>query len=339
MNASKDSKKLRFGVLGCAGIVWKQFIPAIRLAENAELVAIASRSDDKACAFSEKYQIPAYFDSYEELLKSDRIDAVYIPLPNSLHKEWTLKAIAAGKHVLCEKPLAVTAAVCRMMGAAAVQKGVYLMEAFMYRFHPVTARIIQEVRSGILGGLETIQAAHSFLLTDETNVRLSKELSGGSLMDVGCYCVNVARTLFNEEPIEVSALAHYHSLDVDDQMNIFARFPSGRSAQLSCGLVSAYPSGYTISGRNGFYHAHFGFHLGIMNGTVVSGISCVTNTINDPMNEYTCMIDHFSDCVLNGKPLRYDVEDAARNMAVIEAALKSARRNGEWMPVEQSGSQ
>lgn len=323
--------KLRFGIIGCAGISWKQFIPAISHAKNAELVGIASRSEEKCSAFSAKYEIPLAFNSYEALLESAEIDAVYIPLPNALHKEWAIRAAKAGKHILCEKPLAVTVEDCIEMGEAAASANVLLMEAFMYRFHPVTAKIIRDVQDGILGGLETVQAVHSFLLTDENNIRLSKEMHGGSLMDVGCYCVNVARMLLNEEPASVSALAHYHPHGVDDQMNILARFASGRSAVLSCGLTSAYPSGYTVSGRHGYYHAHYGFHLGVFAGTVTSNINGIGSTINDLTNEYTCMIEHFADCVLHGKPLRYDFHDAAANMAFINAALKSAEKQGEWV--------
>jgi predicted dehydrogenase len=327
--------KLRIGIIGCAGISWKQFIPAIALAKNAELVAISSRSAEKCSDFSAKYNIPLAFDSYEALLDADKIDAVYIPLPNALHKEWSIKAANAGKHILCEKPLAVTAEECVEMGKAAEANNVLLMEAFMYRFHPVTARIFRDVQEGILGGLETVQAVHSFLLTDENNIRLSREMHGGSLMDVGCYCVNVVRMLLNEEPTAVSALAHYHPHGVDDQMNILAKFASGRSAILSSGLTSSYPSGYTVSGRNGYYHAHYGFHLGVSAGTVTSNINGISNSINDQTNEYTCMIEHFADCVLNGTPLRYDYHDAAKNMAFINAALKSAKRNGEWEEVKQ----
>jgi predicted dehydrogenase len=327
-------ENLQFGILGCGGIVWKQFLPAIKKAGNATAAAISSRKQEKADEFAAKYDIPLAFGSYEEMLQSDKIQAVYIPLPNSLHKEWALKALDAGKHVLCEKPLAVSAADCLEMDETARQKKLLLMEAFMYRFQPLTEKIIEEVQSGILGGMETIQAVHSFLLTDETNVRLSKELNGGSLMDVGCYCVNAVRTLFNEEPEAVSAVAHFHAHGVDDQINILARFKSGRSAVLSSGLVSQYPSGYTISGKRGYIHTHFGYHLGVSNGLVTRKIDGVESTFRDSTNEYTRMIEHFSDCVLHNKPLRYDAREAAKNMAFIEAALASARNQGEWTKVE-----
>jgi len=326
-------EKLKFGILGSAGIAWKQFIPAIALAENAEIIAVASRSAEKSKDFAEKYHIPLSFGSYEDLLQSKEIQAVYIPLPNRLHKEWAMKAFNAGKHVLCEKPLAITPEDCLEMGREAEKNHVLLMEAFMYRFHPLNEQIIRNVQSGILGGLETIQTCHSFLLKDPNNIRLNAELAGGSLMDVGCYCVNVTRTLFNEEPEAVAAVAHYHPNGVDDQMNILAKFKSGRSAQLSCGLTSDYPSGYTISGRKGYIHAHYGFHLGVSNGTVTQKIDGIESILKDPSNEYTRMIEHFSDCVLNQKPLRYTAAEAAGNMAFIQAALKSAENNGEWTEV------
>lgn len=326
-------EKLKFGILSTAGIAWKQFIPAMKIANNAVVQAVASREIEKAKDFSAKYDIPLAFGSYEEMLQSQEIQAVYVPLPNKHHKEWAIKALEAGKHVLCEKPLATTPQDCIEMGNIAKKNSLLLMEAFMYRFHPLTEKIIEDVRSGLLGGQETIQAIHSFLLTDESNVRLSAELDGGSLMDVGCYCVNITRTLFNEEPEAVSAIAHYHSHGVDDQMSILARFKSGRSAVIGCGLVSKYPSGYTISGKRGFIQAYSGYHLGVSDGTVTRGIDGVESTFKDSTNEYTRMIEHFSNCVLNNRPLRYDAEEAARNMAFIQAALKSAKNNGEWTKV------
>jgi predicted dehydrogenase len=324
-------KKIRFGIIGCAGIAQKQFIPAMRLASNAEITAVGSRNPDQSKEFSEKNGIPRFFGSYEALLDNPDIDAVYIPLPNSMHKEWAIKAAAAGKHILCEKPLAVTAEDCLEMEKAARDHQVLLMEAFMYRFHPLTEKIIHDVHQGILGDQITIQSTHSFLLTDQTNVRLSADLAGGSLMDVGCYCVNITRTVFQEEPEAVAAIAHYHPHGVDDQMNILARFRSGRSAVLSCGLTANYPSGYLISGTRGFIRAEYGFHLGINHGTVTRKIDGIEAELQDGTNEYTRMIEHFSDCVLCQKPLRYDAIEASKNMAFICAALESAKKNGAWI--------
>lgn len=324
-------RKIRFGIIGCAGIAQKQFIPAIKLASNAEITAVGSRNLDKSKEFAQRNGIPRFFGSYEALLENPDIDAVYIPLPNSMHKEWAVKAAAAGKHILCEKPLAATPDDCLEMEKAARDHQVLLMEAFMYRFHPLTENIIQEVHQGVLGEQITIQSTHSFLLTDQTNVRLSAELAGGSLMDVGCYCVNVIRTLFQEEPEAVSAIAHYHPKGVDDQMNLLARFRSGRSAVLSCGLVSNYPSGYLISGTRGFIRAEYGFHLGINHGVVTRKVDGIETKLQDETNEYTRMIEHFSDCILFQKPLRYDALEASRNMAFICAALESAKKNGAWV--------
>ncbi|MHC1772311.1 MAG: Gfo/Idh/MocA family protein [Flexilinea sp.] len=326
-------RKLRFGILSCAGIARKQFIPAAAIAGNAEVTAVGSRELEKSKIYAKENGIKISYGSYEELLTSSEIDAVYIPLPNSLHKEWAVKAAKAGKHVLCEKPLALTPEDCLEMGKAAKDNGICLMEAFMYRFHPLTEKIITEVQSGILGESVTMQSSHSFLLTDQTNIRLSSELAGGSLMDVGCYCVNVTRTLFNEEPEAVSAIAHYHRHGVDDQMNILAKFKSGRSAVLSSGLVSNYPSGYLISGSRGFIRAEYGFHLGVSHGKVTRNIDGIETILEDETNEYTRMIEHFAGGVLNQKPLRYSAEEASRNMAFICAALASAKKNGAWVNV------
>ncbi|MHC1772315.1 MAG: Gfo/Idh/MocA family protein [Flexilinea sp.] len=324
-------EKVRFGIIGSAGIAKKRFIPAIAHASNAELLAVASRQQNKAAEYAAENQIPAAFGSYEEMLSQPDIDAVYIPLPNGLHKEWSLKAIEAGKHVLCEKPLAPTQKDCIEMGDAAKANGVYLMEAFMYRFHPLTEFVIGQVQKGALGEIASIQTSFTFVLDDPGNVRFVPDLAGGAVMDVGCYGINCVRTFFGEEPEAVSALAHYRHPKIDDQMNIFARFKSGRQAQIVCGFTAKAPEGYTISGSKGWITAYSGFLAGVEHGTVTQEINGVRSTFQDSTNEYTRMIEHFSDCVLNKKRLRYDAYEAGYNMAFICAAKESAEKNGEWV--------
>lgn len=328
-------EKIKFGILGTAGIAKLRFIPAINAAGNSELVAVASRDEMKAHRFAEENGIARAFGSYEELLRQSDITAVYIPQPNGLHKEWALKALAAGKHVLCEKPLAPTAKDCIELREAAQKADRMLMEAFMYRFHPLTEYVINQAHSGALGEIETLQASFTFILEDADNVRFDQKLAGGAAMDVGCYGMNAARTLFNEEPTAVSAIAHYRKPGIDDRMTIFARFASGKQAQIVCGFTADAPIGYTINGTKGWITAYNGFQAGVMNGIFTQEIEGVRNTFEDSSNEYTRMIEHFSDCALNGKPLRYDALDAARNMAMINAARNSAENDGAWSAVEK----
>ncbi len=323
--------KIRFGIISCAGIARKRFIPAIAQASNAVLAAVASREQEKADQFAAENGIPAAFGSYEALLARPDIDAVYIPLPNGLHKEWSLKAVAAGKHVLCEKPLAPTQQDCLELASAARNADVCLMEAFMYRFHPLTEFVIGQLQKGTLGALETIQASFSFVLNDPDNVRFSADLSGGAVMDVGCYGINCARTFFAEEPEAVSAIAHYRFPQIDDRMNLFLRFPGSRQALINCGFTAEAPQQYVISGTKGWISAQTGFQIGVEHGTITQELSGVRASFQDETNEYTRMIEHFSDCIRSRKPLRYDALEAAGNMAVICAAQESAAKNGEWV--------
>ncbi|MDX1495553.1 MAG: Gfo/Idh/MocA family oxidoreductase, partial [Longimicrobiales bacterium] len=177
---------VRWGVLSTANIGRAAVNPAIQASSNGELVAVASRDADRARAFASEHGIPESCGSYEALLERDDIDAVYIPLPNSMHREWTIRAAEAGKHVLCEKPLALDAAECEEMEAAAAEAGVKLMEAFMYRFHPRTERVVEMLREGVVGEPKTVRSTFTFRLRSRDNIRLDPDLGGGALMDVGC---------------------------------------------------------------------------------------------------------------------------------------------------------
>ncbi len=328
-------EKIRFGIISCAGIARKRFIPAIAQAANAELVGVASRNQAKADQYAAENGIRQAFGSYEALLARSDVDAVYIPLPNGMHKEWSLKAIAAGKHVLCEKPLAPTPQDCLELAAAAKTAGVLLMEAFMYRFHPLTEFVIRQVQSQALGEIETIQASFSFVLDDPANVRFLPEQAGGALMDVGCYGINCVRTFFNEEPAAVSAIAHYRHPGIDDRMNLFLRFESGRQGLINCGFTAEAPQGYVISGSKGWIAARTGFQLGVEHGQVIQEINGVRSSFEDSTNEYTRMIEHFAGSIQHGTPLRYDAVEAAGNMAVICAAQESAAHDGAWVSIDQ----
>jgi len=195
-------EQIRWGILSTANIAVKRFIPGAVRSRNGVVAAIASRDLHRARDVAESLAIPRAYGSYQELLDDPEVDAIYNALPNSLHAEWTIKAAAAGKPILCEKPLALDADQAHRMIDGCRSHGVLLMEAFMYRFHPQHARVIELIESGAIGELRFVRTAFTFMLEPfpADNVRLSSELGGGALMDVGCYCVNASRMLFGEEP-------------------------------------------------------------------------------------------------------------------------------------------
>ncbi|MEO8451236.1 MAG: Gfo/Idh/MocA family oxidoreductase [Gemmatimonadota bacterium] len=327
--------KLRWGVLGTANIGRAKVNPAIRASRNGTLVAVASRTDAAARAFAEAENIPEHYGSYAALLDNPAIDAVYIPLPNSLHREWTIRAAEKGKHVLCEKPLALTAAECLAMDSAADANGVKLMEAFMYRFHPRIDRVVELVRGGAIGGLALIRSAFTFRLIKPGNIRLSAELGGGGLMDVGCYCVNVSRTVAGEEPVEVQAWACWGATGVDEQLVGTLRFPGGALAQFDCALTMERREIVEIAGSDGSLTVGSAF----LPGTEPVDIeqhrgreTPIRHTIAGA-DEYVLMVEHFADSVLHNRPLRYSAREAALNMRVIEALYRSARHEGRPVTV------
>ncbi len=330
------NRKVRWGVISTANIGRAAVIPAIHASGNCELVAVASRQKQTARDFAEKMAIPGYYGSYQELLNDKTIDAVYNPLPNSLHLEWTIKAAEKGKHILCEKPLGLNAAECEKMQAAAQANGVKLMEAFMYRFHPQTEKVIQLLRSGVLGKLGMIRSVFTFRLTNPDNIRLSSDLGGGALMDVGCYCVNISRTLAGMEPIEVQAFADWGSSGVDEQMVATLRFANGILAQFDCALTMERRENYQVAGTDGYLSIPAAFLPGTKDTVIYEhrGREKVIEHKIKGADEYRLMVEHFADCILNNRSPRYSATEAGLNMRVIEALYRSARNDGRIVKME-----
>jgi xylose dehydrogenase (NAD/NADP) len=328
-------KSLRWGVISTSNIGRVAVNPAVQSSQNGELLAVASRDAQRAREFAEKSGIPNYYGSYEGLLNDESIDAVYIPLPNSMHREWTIQAAEKGKHILCEKPLALTENECKEMEAAAQANGVKLMEAFMYRFHPQTEKVIEMVRSNDLGDLRMIHSAFTFRLSRMDNIRMIPELGGGALMDVGCYCVNISRTLAGAEPVEVQAFALWSSTGVDDQLVGTLRFDNGVLAQFDCALCMERRETYEVAGTNANLVIPAAFLPGTDDTTFVEhrGRNEVMKHKIKGTDEYRLMVEHFADCVLHDRPLRYTPAEAAQNMRVIEALYRSARSEGKVVAV------
>jgi predicted dehydrogenase len=240
---------VKWGILSTARINGL-FIAGARQSPDVEIVAVASRSSSRAESYALENEIDRAHGSYEALLSDPEVEVVYISLPNSMHLEWTLRALEAGKHVLCEKPLSRRAEAVELAFDTAERQQRVLMEAFMYRHNPQTFRLIELVRGGAVGRLGLIRAAFSFAARDSANIRLSTELDGGALMDVGCYCVNGAR-LIGGEPVRVSAEQVSGGDGVDVVFAATMRFPGDVVAQFDCGLALAARDELEVVGEDG----------------------------------------------------------------------------------------
>ncbi len=330
-----ERQKLRWGVISTAKIGRRAVLPAIQRSGTNELVAVGSRNLAASRAFADELGIPRAYGSYAELLADPQVEAVYIPLPNNLHREWAIRAAEAGKHILCEKPLALDAAECLEMAEAARRHGVLLLEAFMYRFHPQTDRVLELLRAGAIGAPQLIRAAFTFRVSNPDDIRLQPELGGGALMDVGCYCVNLSRTLFEAEPVEAQAFARWSERGVDAQLVGSLRFADGRLAQLDCALTLDRREFYEVVGPQGRIEVSAAFLPGL-DATAIRvqrGRDERTETVAGA-DEYQRMVEHFAACVRGSATLRYPPEEAAANMRAITALLRSARNAGRPEPVQ-----
>jgi predicted dehydrogenase len=231
-------RRLQIGVLGAASIA-RQFIAGVRPSTKVAVTAVASRDVERARRFARETGIARVHSTYEALLADPAIDAIYNPLPNSLHAEWSIRAAEAGKHVLCEKPLATSAREARAMFEAARRNGVQLAEAYPYRAQPQTLKMRELLAAGAIGRLQFVQAAFGFPLADPSNIRMNPALAGGALMDAGCYPVSLVRTIAGERPLRVQAMAGWAESGVDRTLVASMEFASGLLAQISCSFATA----------------------------------------------------------------------------------------------------
>ncbi len=324
--------KLRWGILSTARIGIRELIPAIRQSSNGIVAAIASRDERTAQEAAKAGGIPRAFGSYEAMLESRDIDAIYNPLPNNMHKEWTIHAVGHGKHVLCEKPFALNATEADEMIAAARQHRMLLMEALPYHFHPQYARVRSLIADGAIGQLKTIRMAFCFWLERDPDIRWNKDMGGGSLMDVGCYCVDMSRLIARAEPMEAQATAIWHKkYRVDETLAGLLRFPNDVIALFDCSFRTDYRESLDIQGTTGrillprpvkplTQPAEIILYREETRDTLANQI-----TVTAPAgNPYRLMVEHFADAVLNGKPLLFPPEEGRANMRVIDALFESA---------------
>jgi predicted dehydrogenase len=323
--------QLNWGFLGAAKI-GRALAPALIASKYARAYAVASRSRDKAEIYARENGFDRSYGSYQALLKDPDVDVIYIPLPNHLHCEWTLRALEAGKHVLCEKPMALNVAECRRMIAAAKRNRRLLMEAFMYRVHPQTLKLQEIIQQGNIGEVRVIRAGFGFSLNERAkNVRLGRDTGGGCLWDVGCYCVNAMRTFFRDEPEQVAGQARRGRISgVDMTFGGVLIFPEGRLGIFSSSFETTLDWGVEIVGTRGRISVPSPWKPDsrLASFVVEVGGKRKSVQIKNGGGIYHCEVDHFSRCILERKPLALSPEEGLKNVRVIEALYSSAQRGG-----------
>ncbi|MGG4480096.1 Gfo/Idh/MocA family protein [Paenibacillus illinoisensis] len=324
-----SDRKLRWGILGSASIAKGSVIPGLQQSELNEVAAIASRDEEKAKQTADQLGIPQAYGSYEALLEDDSIDAVYIPLPNHLHREWTIRAAEAGKHILCEKPLALTEQEAREMAQACDDAGVLLAEAFMYRHHPRYDQIRDVIASGEIGEIRGIHSTFSFNNSGSAgNVRFKREWGGGALYDIGCYSISAARLLLGQEPSAVTVIGmfspeHDH---VDMMASGLLEFNDHVGVTFDSSMWAAFRNTLEVLGSDGIIEVPSAFISKpdrSSNFYVTAGGD--RREVEVPqVNHYSLQGDDMARAVLQGKNMRFASSDAVANMKVLEACLRSA---------------
>jgi predicted dehydrogenase len=325
---------VRWGVLSTADIGLRKVIPAFADAEISDMVAISSRSLQNAQRAADRLRIPRAHGSYEALLEDPEIEAVYIPLPNHLHPEWTKAAAAAGKHVLCEKPLAMTSDLARDMIETCERAGVLLMEAFMYRLHPMWVRTKELVDSGAIGDIRSVSTAFSYFNDDPANIRNIPEVGGGALYDIGCYAVNAARLLFGSEPTVVKgSVRRDERLGTDVVTSALLDF-DGRHSTFVCSTQMEPDQRVDIHGTKGRIVVEIPFNIPPDRATrilhVAGGEPPLAPSIEvheiPPADPYAVQVDAFSAAIRTGSPVPVAPDDAVANLEVIEQIFADAER-------------
>ncbi len=328
--------KVRIGILSTAKIAREKVIPAMQQGEYTEVVAIASRSKDSAKAVAKKLGIPKVYDSYEKMLKAKVIDAVYIPLPNHMHVEWTIKAMNAGKHVLCEKPMGLNdEEVNRIINATTMNPDIKIMEAFMYRYHPQWVEAKRLVDEGEIGDLVTIQSFFSYFNDDPDNIRNKADMGGGALMDIGCYPVSLSRFIFSAQPRRVMSFRNDDPTFGTDRVFSGMMDFNGRISTFTCSTQMADYQRVNILGTTGRIEILIPFNappnepckLILQQGRKET---LTVETKEFPVcDQYTLQGDAFAKAIIDDVQTPTTIMDAWDNMHVIDALVKSSE-TGNW---------
>jgi predicted dehydrogenase len=332
-------EKVRWGILSTAAIGLNKVIPAMQQAEHCDIVGIASRDLSRAKSAADKLGIRKAYGSYEELLADAQVEAVYNPLPNHLHVSWSIKALQAGKHVLCEKPIGLTSAEGQQLVEASHRHPrLKVTEAFMYRHHPQWQKTRSIVRSGGVGTLRTIQAFFSYYNDDAANIRNRPDIGGGGLMDIGCYPISASRFLFDREPARVCAFAEFDpKLKTDRLTSAILDFETGTST-FTCSTQLVPYQRVNIFGTSGRVELEIPFNAPPDSPSRIwHQAGGKTEEFTFPIcDQYAIQGDRFSLAVRNGTRVETPIEDAVANMRVIEAVLES-HRTGRWAAVLPAG--
>jgi len=330
------TQTLRWGILSTAKIGREKVIPALQKSKYIQVTAIASRNIETAKETAKLLNIPKSYGSYEELLADKEIDAIYIPLPNHLHVEWAIKAMQAGKHVLCEKPIGLTSKEAQTLLMATNEfPHLKIMEAFMYRYHPQWVYAKELVTSGKIGDVKIIESFFSYYNIDPKNIRNRVEVGGGAMMDIGCYCVSLARFLFGEEPKNVLGIVDFDPEMKTDRLSTgILNFSKGNST-FTCSTQLMPHQRVNIVGNKGRLEIEIPFN---MPPDQKAKVFLYTSNgkeeiLFDPIDQYTLQADAFSKAILNDEPVPYGLQDAVNNMKVIEAIFESAKQKS-WIEIK-----
>ncbi len=322
------AEPVRWGVLGAANIAVKALLPAIRQSANGRVVAIASRDGARAQHVAEQYPGARAFDSYDALLEDADVEAVYIPLPNALHAEWTERAAAAGKHVLCEKPFGTTAGEVRRMIEVCRQAGVLLMEAFMYRFHPQVQWALDQLAEGVIGDIRLVRSAFAFDIRNRpADIRLKAALAGGSLMDVGCYPLNFALAVFDlARPAAIAARVDVPpASEVERTLAAVLDFGAGRMAIIDSSFEQPWHQSVEVVGESGRLMLERPFQPGRQETFVRIERGDETRERRfAPVDQYQLEVEHFGACVRAGTAPALSTEGSLRQAEVVEAIYQAA---------------
>lgn len=320
---------VRWGVLSAANIAIKHVIPAILASQSETLVAVASRNPSRARELIAHLPDVRIYGDYQSLIDDPEIEAIYNPLPNSLHAEWSIRALQAKKHVLCEKPLAVTIEEGAAMIEAAQDNGVLLMEAFMYRFHPQTIWALEQVNEGRIGTVKLVQSSFSFNLMlppRPHDIRLHAELAGGSLMDIGCYSVNFCRAVYGHPPVAVAARVYVsEGGEVECSTNAVLEFGNGRFGLIDSSFELPERQVSKIIGEAGTITIPVPFTPGHREAEVILALEGQTiHQRVSAVDQYRLEVEHFGACVRSGTQPALSLEESIENLATIEAIYQSA---------------
>ena len=318
-------RKIRWGVLGTADIARGQTIPGMRLAEHCELYAVAGRKLEKAKQYQETFGFRKAYGSYDELLADPKVEAVYIPLPNDIHCEWTIKALKAKKHVLCEKPLALCEAQVKEMFAAAEENGVLLMEAFAYLHNPFVKAVKAELDAGTIGDILYFESEFIAGRRPDTDIRLKKETGGGAFYDLGCYPLSMALWMLGKEPDDVKAVAQFSEKQIDLFTSALLTYNNGTAAKIDCGmlLIPGWQDSFCAFGTEGKIISPVEFNqCGEIPYTIIRNGVAETKTVSAP-NNYSLETEQLSRCILYGEKPHVSKEFSLMTARVTDRILNA----------------